>query len=49
LIESFNGRLRAEFLNADEFITMRDMHERLKAWQDRATTTTVGHTDRSAT
>ena len=33
LIESFNGRLRDEFLNVNEFITMQDMREKLKAWQ----------------
>ncbi len=32
--ESFNGRLRDdEFLNVDEFITMQDAREKLKAWQ----------------
>ena len=34
LIESFNGRLRDEFLNVNEFITMHEVHERLRAWQD---------------
>jgi putative transposase len=34
LIESFNGRLRDECLNVNEFITMIDAHEKLKAWQD---------------
>jgi putative transposase len=34
LIESFNGRLRDEFLNVNEFITMHDAREKLKAWQD---------------
>ena len=34
LIESFNGRLRDEFLNVNEFITMLDLREKLKAWQD---------------
>ena len=34
LIESFNGRLRDEFLNVHEFITMHDVREKLKAWQD---------------
>ena len=34
LIESFNGRLRDEFLNVNEFITMLDVREKLKAWQD---------------
>jgi len=34
LIESFNGRLRDEFLNVNEFITMHEVHEKLKAWQD---------------
>jgi putative transposase len=33
LIESFNGRLRDEFLNVNEFITMHDVREKLKAWQ----------------
>ena len=33
LIESFNGRLRDEFLNVHEFITMHDMREKLCAWQ----------------
>ncbi|WP_324396165.1 integrase core domain-containing protein [Hydrogenophaga sp.] len=33
LIESFNGRLRDEFLNVNEFITMQDAREKLKAWQ----------------
>jgi Integrase core domain len=32
LIESFNGRLRGEFLNVNEFDTMQDRRERLKAW-----------------
>jgi uracil-DNA glycosylase len=34
LIEFFNGRLRDEFLNAKEFITMQDLRDRLKDWQD---------------
>jgi putative transposase len=34
LIESFNGRLRDECLNVNEFITMQDVREKLKAWQD---------------
>ena len=34
LIESFNGRLRDEFLNVNEFVTMHDAQEKLKAWQD---------------
>ena len=33
LIESFDGRLRDEFLNVNEFITMQDAREKLKAWQ----------------
>ena len=33
LIESFNGRLRDEFLNVNEFIAMQDAREKLKAWQ----------------
>lgn len=34
LIEPFNGRLRDEFLNVNEFVTMHDVREKLKAWQD---------------
>lgn len=34
LIESFNGRLRDEFLNANAFVTMHEAREKLKAWQD---------------
>ncbi len=34
LIESFNGRLRDEFLNVNEFITMHDVRAKLKAWKD---------------
>ena len=34
LIESFNGRLRDEFLNRNEFITMPDVREKLRVWQD---------------
>jgi len=33
LIESFNDRLRDEFLNVTEFITMLDAREKLKTWQ----------------
>jgi putative transposase len=33
LIESFNGRLRDEFLNVQEFVTLHDAREKLKAWQ----------------
>ena len=33
LIESFNGRLRDEFLSVNEFIKMQDVREKLKAWQ----------------
>lgn len=33
LIESFNGRVRDEFLNVNEFITMEDARQKLKAWQ----------------
>ena len=29
-----NGRLRDECLNVNEFITMLDAREKLKAWQD---------------
>ncbi len=48
LIESFNGRLRDEFLNVNEFITLYDAREKLKAWQEK-TTTPAGHTVRSIT
>lgn len=34
MIESFNGRLRNEFLNVNEFATLHDAREKLKAWQD---------------
>jgi putative transposase len=34
LIESFNGRLRDEFLNVHEFVTLHDAREKLQAWQD---------------
>jgi len=34
LIESFNGRLRDEFLNLHEFITLHDLRQKLQAWQD---------------
>jgi putative transposase len=34
LIESFNGRLRDEFLNTHEFVTMQDVRARLMAWKD---------------
>jgi putative transposase len=34
LIESFNGRLRDEFLNVNEFITMHDAREKLQAWKE---------------
>ena len=47
LIESFNGRLRDEFLNVNEFITMHDVREKLRL--GRTTTTIAGHTARSAT
>lgn len=33
LIKSFNGRLRDEFPNFNEFSTMKDAREKLKAWQ----------------
>ena len=33
LTESFNGRLRDEFLNVHEFITMQDAQESLLVWQ----------------
>lgn len=34
LIESFNGRLRDELVHVQEFITMYDAREKLKAWQE---------------
>ena len=34
LIESFNGRLRDEFLNVNEFVTLHDARGKLKAWPD---------------
>ncbi len=34
LIESFNGRLRDEFLNTHEFVTMQDVRAKLMAWKD---------------
>ena len=34
LIESFNGRLRDEFLNANAFITMHDLRTKLGSWQE---------------
>ena len=34
LIESFNGRLRDEFLIVHEFVTMHDAREKLRAWQE---------------
>lgn len=33
LIECFNGHLRDEFLNVHEFITMHDLHEKMRARQ----------------
>lgn len=33
LIESFNRRLRDEFLNVHEFVTLYDLREKMKAWQ----------------
>jgi len=33
LIESFNGRLRDEFLYVHEFITLYDLREMMQAWQ----------------
>lgn len=33
LIESFNGRLRDEFLNTHEFMSMDDLRQRLEAWR----------------
>lgn len=46
-IESFNGRLRDEFLNFNEFIAMRDAREIFKAWQDDHTI--IVRMDHSAT
>ncbi len=34
LIESFNGRLRDEFLNVNEFVTLHDARQKLATWQD---------------
>jgi transposase InsO family protein len=34
LIESFNGRLRDEFLNVHDFVTMHDLREKLRVWQE---------------
>lgn len=34
LIESFNGRLRDDFLNSNGFVTPHDAREKLKAWRD---------------
>ena len=34
LIESFNGRLRDEFLNLNEFVTMDDLRVKLWVWQE---------------
>lgn len=33
MIESFNGRLRDEFLNCNEFTSLQDMRTKLKAWK----------------
>lgn len=33
LIESFNGRLRDEFLNVHEFVTLYDLREKMRVWQ----------------
>lgn len=33
MIESFNGRLRDEFLKVDGFITVHDTREKMRAWQ----------------
>ncbi len=32
-IEAFNGRLRAECLNAHRFLTLADAAEKLEAWR----------------
>lgn len=32
MIESFNGRLRDEFLNCNEFESLKEMREKLRAW-----------------
>ena len=34
LIESLNGRLRDEFLNANWFITMHDLRTKRGSWQE---------------
>lgn len=34
MIESFNGRLRDEFLNVNTFVTLVDLHEKIRLWRD---------------
>ena len=34
LIESFNGRLRAECLNENWFLSLEDAQEKLESWRD---------------
>lgn len=34
MIDSFNGRVRDEFLNVNEFVTLHDAREKLKVWQE---------------
>lgn len=46
-IESFNGKLRAECLNAHWFMSLDDARRKCEAW--RETTTRSDHTVRSAT
>ncbi|GGC73491.1 hypothetical protein GCM10011504_58550 [Siccirubricoccus deserti] len=45
--ESFNGKVRAECLNANWFLSLEDARRKCEAW--RWTTTRSGHTARSAT
>jgi putative transposase len=46
-IEAFNGRFRAECLNAHWFLTLADAAEKLEAWAE--TTTRSGRMGPSAT
>jgi putative transposase len=53
-IESFNGRLRAECLNASWFLSLADARERIEDWRchdndDRPHTTLDGLTPRAFT
>ena len=53
-VESFNGRLRAECLNAPSFLSLADARERIKDWrchydEDRTRKTLGGLTRRAIT